>query len=91
MLLLLPGRVFFVKARQLKQVSSTAPHLPYPTLLYSTLPYSTLLMYQGATIQRVYRGNWQEDVLWRLRDILISKRMMEHHQLEAYIRALSRC
>ena len=30
-------------------------------------------------------------MLWRLRDILISKRMMEHHKLEAYIRALSRC
>jgi len=63
-LLMLPGRVFFVKSRQLKQ---------------------------GATIQRVYRGNWQEDVLWRMKDILISKRMMEHHKLEAYIRALSRC
>lgn len=43
MLLLLPGRVFFVKARQLKQVSSTAPLLPYSTLLYSTLLYPTLL------------------------------------------------
>lgn len=60
----LPGRVFFIKSRQLKQ---------------------------GATIQRVLRGNWQEDVLWNIRDIVISTKMLEHHGLAAYLRTLNRC
>lgn len=59
-----PGRVFFIKSRQLKQ---------------------------GATIQRILRGNWQEDVLWNIHDILISKKMVDHHTLDAYIRTLNRC
>jgi hypothetical protein len=62
--LYVPGRVFFLKSRQLKQ---------------------------GATIQRVLRGNWQEDVLWSLHDILISPKMIDHHTIEAYIRTLNRC
>jgi len=45
----------------------------------------------GATIQRVLRGNWQEDMLWQLHDILLSKRMLEHHSLDSYIRTLNRC
>lgn len=59
-----PGRVFFIKSRQLKQ---------------------------GATIQRVLRGNWQEDVLWNIRDIVLSPKMLDHHTLDAYIRTLNRC
>lgn len=59
-----PGRVFFIKSRQLKQ---------------------------GATIQRVLRGNWQEDVLWNIRDIVLSSKMLDHHTLDAYIRTLNRC
>ena len=46
---------------------------------------------QGATIQRVMRGNWQEDMLWQLKEILLSKRMLEHHTLDSYIRTLNRC
>jgi hypothetical protein len=45
----------------------------------------------GATIQRVLRGNWQEDMLWQLHDVLISQRMLEHHTLDSYIRTLNRC
>ena len=50
-----------------------------------------LCILQGATIQRVLRGNWQEDMLWQLHDVLISKRMLEHHALDSYIRTLGRC
>lgn len=46
---------------------------------------------EGATLQRVLRGNWQEDVLWKLHDIVISQKMLEHHTLAAYIRTLNRC
>lgn len=63
-LLQLPGRVFYMKSRQLKQ---------------------------GATLQRVLRGNWQEEVMWSIRDVLVSPKMLQHHALEAYIRTLSRC
>lgn len=45
---------------------------------------------QGASIQRVLRGNWQEDMLWLLHEILLSKRMIEHHSLESHFRTLSR-
>lgn len=60
----LPGRVFYMKSRQLKQ---------------------------GATLQRVLRGNWQEEVMWNIRDVVLSPKMVTHHDLEAYIRTLSRC
>lgn len=46
---------------------------------------------QGASIQRVLRGNWQEDMLWLLHEILISKRMIEHHSLASHFRTLARC
>jgi hypothetical protein len=39
----------------------------------------------------VLRGNWQEDTLWQLHDVLISKRMLEHHTLDSYVRTLNRC
>ena len=45
----------------------------------------------GASIQRVLRGNWQEDMLWLLHEILISKKMFEHHTLESYFKTFSRC
>ncbi len=45
----------------------------------------------GASIQRVLRGNWQEDMLWLLHEILISKKMFEHHALESYFKTFSRC
>ena len=60
----LPGRVFFVKARKLKE---------------------------GATIQRILRGNWQEDILWQIHDILLTKKMFTHHNLDYYIKTLDRC
>lgn len=60
----LPGRVFYMKSRQLKS---------------------------GATLQRVLRGNWQEDVMWNIRDLVLSSKMLSHHELEAYIRTLNRC
>jgi len=44
----------------------------------------------GASIQRVMRGNWREDVLWLLHEILVSKKMAEHHSLEYIIKTLSR-
>jgi hypothetical protein len=59
-----PGRVFYIKSRKLKQ---------------------------GATFQRILRGNWQEEVLWNIHDIVISKKMIDHHTLSAYIRTLNRC
>lgn len=60
----LPGHVFYIKSRKLKQ---------------------------GATLQRVLRGNWQEEVLWNIHDIVVSKKMLDHHTLAAYIRTLNRC
>ena len=45
----------------------------------------------GVSFQRVLRGNWREDMLWMLRDILLSKRMFEHHSLDSYIKTLMRC
>ena len=44
----------------------------------------------GASIQRVMRGNWKEDVLWLLHEILLSDKMIAHHSLEYYIKTLSR-
>ena len=44
----------------------------------------------GASIQRVMRGNWREDVLWLLHEILVSKKMAEHHSLEYIVKTLSR-
>ena len=46
---------------------------------------------KGASIQRVLRGQWREDILWTLHEILLSKRMMEHHSLESHIKTLARC
>ena len=46
---------------------------------------------QGASIQRVLRGQWREDILWTLHEIILSKRMMEHHSLESHIKTLARC
>lgn len=45
----------------------------------------------GASIQRVMRGNWQEDVLWLLHEIYLSKRMIEHHTIASHFRTLARC
>jgi hypothetical protein len=45
----------------------------------------------GATIQRVLRGNWREDMLWLLHEIVLSKKMIKHHSLEYYIQTLARC
>lgn len=45
----------------------------------------------GVSFQRVFRGNWREDMLWSLRDVLLSSRMLEHHNLDAYIKTLMRC
>jgi hypothetical protein len=46
---------------------------------------------EGATIQRVLRGNWKEDMLWLLHEILLSKKMFDHHSLKNYINTLARC
>ena len=46
---------------------------------------------QGATLQRILRGNWQEEVLWNIHDVVITKKMVEHHTINAYIRTLNRC
>ena len=45
----------------------------------------------GVSFQRVLRGNWREDMLWMLRDILLSTRMFEHHDIDSYIKTLMRC
>lgn len=50
-----------------------------------------MMMMKGATIQRVLRGNWQEDILWNLHDILISEKMFQHHSIESFIKTLARC
>lgn len=46
---------------------------------------------QGATLQRILRGNWQEEVLWNIHDVVVTKKMVDHHTLNAYIRTLNRC
>lgn len=45
----------------------------------------------GASIQRVLRGNWREDMLWLLHEILLSKRMLDHHSIDYHIKTLARC
>jgi hypothetical protein len=45
----------------------------------------------GASMQRVLRGQWREDLLWMLHEVLFSSKMLAHHSLEAYIRTLGRC
>eukprot|EP01041_Mallomonas_annulata_P005093 gene5093-10190_t len=94
-----PGRVFFVKRRKLKDVS------PDPDLNLNpdseaqaesqtqTIPHflRSFDIFDGASLQRVMRGNWKEDLLWTLHEIMLSSRMVEHHSLAAYIRALARC
>lgn len=42
-------------------------------------------------MQRVLRGQWREDILWTLHEVLLSKRMIDHHSLEEHIKTLSRC
>ena len=44
----------------------------------------------GATLQRVLRGNWREDMLWQLNDIMLSEKMMNHHSIDYHIQALDR-
>jgi hypothetical protein len=48
---------------------------------------------QGAsTIQRVLRGgNWREEMLWQLGEIVLSRSMLKHHELCSYIETLDRC
>jgi hypothetical protein len=46
---------------------------------------------QGVTLQRILRGNWQEDVLWQIHSILLSEKMVTHHSLQNYVRTLNRC
>ena len=45
----------------------------------------------GASLQRVLRGNWREDVLWQLHQVLLTGRMLQHHSIENYVNILSRC
>ena len=44
----------------------------------------------GATIQRILRGNWKEDTLWQLHDIIVSKKALQHHNIDYIIHTLSR-
>jgi hypothetical protein len=46
---------------------------------------------EGATIQRVLRGNWQEDILWQIHEVLVSQKMIDQHSLDYYIQTLNRC
>lgn len=45
---------------------------------------------QGASLQRVMRGNWREDMLWQLNEVLLSDRMLRHHELDYHIKTLDR-
>ena len=45
----------------------------------------------GASFQRVFRGNWREDMLWMLHDILLSKKILLHHSIDSYTQTLFRC
>lgn len=73
----------------------SCPTLPCPALRSSSLLNSfvcfTALLYKGASMQRVLRGQWREDILWTLHEVLLSKRMIDHHSLEEHIKTLSRC
>ncbi len=82
----LPGRVFFIKSRKYKQVMLISLFS-----LCSIFHDFDMMMMKGATIQRVLRGNWQEDILWNLHDILISEKMFQHHSIESFIKTLARC
>jgi hypothetical protein len=44
----------------------------------------------GASLQRVMRGNWREDMLWQLNEVLLSDRMLRHHELDYHIATLDR-
>ena len=43
------------------------------------------------TLQRVLRGSWREDALWRVRDVALSEGMARDHSLDVYIAALALC
>ena len=45
----------------------------------------------GASLQRVLRGNWREDVLWQIHSVVVSKKMLVHHSVEQYANILNRC
>lgn len=45
---------------------------------------------EGASLQRVMRGNWREDMLWQLNEVLLSDRMLRHHELDYHIKTLDR-
>lgn len=44
----------------------------------------------GATLAQVTRGSLREDMLWQLRDIMLTKSMLSHHRLDKYVRVLDR-
>ena len=45
---------------------------------------------EGASLQRVMRGNWREDMLWQLNEVLLSDRMLKHHGLDYHVQTLDR-
>ncbi|CAM9411847.1 unnamed protein product, partial [Phaeothamnion confervicola] len=47
-------------------------------------------LHRGATMSRVMRGNLREDVLWQVKDVLLSKSMLSHHRLDYYVKILDR-
>lgn len=46
---------------------------------------------EGGTIRQILRGNWQEELLWNIHNIIINKNSLRHHNLDSYIKTLSRC
>eukprot|EP01034_Spumella_vulgaris_P021955 gene21955-28035_t len=85
------GDIKSVAAKSIKRYTGSKHDISTLSLPGRVLFVKSRKMQSGATMQRVLRGNWQEDVLWQLHEILPSKRMLEHHSLENYIQTLNRC
>jgi len=84
------GDLSAVASRSLQQYSAGQHDLAALAVPGRVFYCKSRSLQNGASIQRVMRGNWREDVLWLLHDILLSAKMAEHHSLDYYVRCLSR-
>ena len=84
------GDLSAVASRSLQQYSTGQHDLAALAVPGRVFYCKSRSLQNGASIQRVMRGNWREDVLWLLHDILLSAKMAEHHSLDYHVRCLSR-
>jgi hypothetical protein len=77
----LPGRAFYLRNNAATAISESNRN--------SVEPMAPLPFPGPSLLQRVQRGNWKEDMLWRLHEVVVAPGMIQHHTLGEYIRALA--